>query len=261
MKASGFKYALLKNRSFLYRAALALLFSLFYSLPVFSQNIENLNIEKIQDEGLTNNYITNILQDKNGFIWVGTGEGVFRYDGYSFKAFRNFHGDSTMLVNNLITSLYTENDNLWVGTASGLSNININTGLVKSCTLGKPQQISAIFPKDDSVFWVATLTGLYQFNKNNYRSRQISAIGRNAVSCITDDHKGHFYITSSDGFYSYTLKTGEFKFLPLDLPTYPKRDKNSHMSLGKSIIDKDGNLWIGTWAAGLARFNPKTGKI
>jgi ligand-binding sensor domain-containing protein/two-component sensor histidine kinase len=257
MERNGFKFAL----GLFFKPAFALVYALVISWPVFSQNVDHLTIEKVQDEGLTNNYINCILQDKNGFIWVGTGEGVFRYNGYSFKAFRNFPGHATTLDNNRITALYTENDNLWIGTGSGLSCIDINTEIVKNFTLGKAQQISAIFSKDDSVFWLATLTGLYQFNKNNHRWKLIPGIGRNSVSNISDDHKGHLYVTSSNGFYSYTNTTGEFKFHRLDfLPTYPKREKNITLSLGKTVIDKDGNLWICTWDAGLARYNPNTGK-
>ena len=118
-------------------------------VTLFGQNIANLNIEKVQDEGLTDNYITNIAQDKNGFIWVGTGEGVFRYDGYTFKAFRNFPGDSTTLANNLVTALYAENDNLWVGTVNDLSCININTLVVKNFPSGKRLQIDDMLPKND----------------------------------------------------------------------------------------------------------------
>ena len=136
MKWSGLTYAKRKFTVFLFTTAFAA--SLFIPTRSFSQNIENLNIEKIQDEGLTSSYINCILQDKNGFIWVGTGEGLFRYDGYSFKAFRNLPGNPATLANNRVTTLYTENDNLWLGTGSGLSCMNINTGIVKNFALGKP---------------------------------------------------------------------------------------------------------------------------
>src|ERR1700733_5285450 len=134
MKCNSFKLVLKQTAGFLLKSAFVLACSLFVPLRVFSQNIDKLNIEKVQDEGLTNNYINSILQDKNGFIWFGTGEGVFRYNGFTFKSFRNFPGDSTTLVNNVINALYTEDDNLWVGTGSGLSRININTGVLKNFT-------------------------------------------------------------------------------------------------------------------------------
>ena len=81
------------------------------------------------------------------------------------------------------------------------------------------------------------------------------------MSYFSDDHHGHLYLTSPNGFYCYTFKTGEFKFHTLDfLPTYPKRDKNTKLSIGRAATDKDGNLWISTWDAGLVRYNPQTGK-
>ena len=57
----------------------------------------NINLEKVQEEGLTNYIIKCIQQDTNGFIWFGTEEGLFRYDGYNFKPFKNFPGDSQTL--------------------------------------------------------------------------------------------------------------------------------------------------------------------
>ena len=70
---------------------------LFYLLVIpfslYAQNVENLRIEKVQEDGLSNDNINCISQDNDGFIWIGTHEGLFRYDGYSFKAFRNFPGN------------------------------------------------------------------------------------------------------------------------------------------------------------------------
>src|SRR5476651_675048 len=70
-----------------------------------AQDINNLHIEKVQEAGLSNDYIVCINQDTKGFVWFGTREGLFRYDGYSFRAFKNLPGDPSSLVNNVIVSL------------------------------------------------------------------------------------------------------------------------------------------------------------
>jgi ligand-binding sensor domain-containing protein len=73
------------------------------------------------DEGLSNNGVLSIFQDHNGFMWFGTFDGLNRYDGYSFKVFRNVLGDTTTLNSNYIRVI-TENANhhLWIGTSKGV---------------------------------------------------------------------------------------------------------------------------------------------
>src|SRR4051812_6577129 len=84
-----------------------------------------ITLEKVTGDGLTNYYIKCIQQDKSGFLWFGTEEGLFRYDGYTFTAYKNFPADNQSLCNNNIEFLYPEEDgSLWVGSRGGLSCIN-----------------------------------------------------------------------------------------------------------------------------------------
>ncbi|GGH78362.1 signal transduction histidine kinase/ligand-binding sensor domain-containing protein/DNA-binding response OmpR family regulator [Filimonas zeae] len=74
------------------------------------------------EQGLSNNSITCINQDSKGFMWFGTFDGLNRYDGYSFKVFRNRLGDSATLIDNRITAVCEDSrNNIWVGTKKGLS--------------------------------------------------------------------------------------------------------------------------------------------
>src|ERR1051326_8166702 len=82
----------------------------FFTSPLFAQKSSNLFFEKVEGEGLTNHYIKCIRQDGNGFLWFGTTEGVFQYDGYSFKAFRSIPGKEQTLINDDIENLYAEKD-------------------------------------------------------------------------------------------------------------------------------------------------------
>jgi signal transduction histidine kinase/ligand-binding sensor domain-containing protein/DNA-binding response OmpR family regulator len=83
------------------------------SLPIRYIGIEN---------GLSNNSVTSLLQDSYGFLWVGTYDGLNRYDGYSFKVYRHRLNDSTTLVNNRVSAIVEDQENrLWIGTKKGLS--------------------------------------------------------------------------------------------------------------------------------------------
>ena len=73
------------------------------------------------EDGLSNNKVTSIVQDKKGFMWFGTIDGLNRFDGYCFKSFRNDISNPRSLGNNFINSLYCDEQNiLWVGTQKGI---------------------------------------------------------------------------------------------------------------------------------------------
>jgi len=236
-------------------------------IHAISQNIKNLHIEKIQDYGLTNEIITCINQDKNGFMWFGTEEGIFQYDGYNFKAFRNIPGDPTTLISSSIVALYPENNNLWVGTLSGLGCIDINTNTIKNFSPGTPLQINTILPNGKDGLWIAAKTGLYQFNKTTGRWKKISLMGGDVpVNWMTDDRQGHLYLSSFDGVYCYTKISGACKFRYFDIPRFPKiseQKKNigHRVNVGRSAMDQKGNLWMASFEAGLIRLNTQTGKV
>ena len=74
------------------------------------------------DQGLSNNAVTCIYRDHNGFMWFGTYDGLNRYDGYSFRVFRNTVGDSASLLDNHVYCINSDNENkIWVGGGKGAS--------------------------------------------------------------------------------------------------------------------------------------------
>lgn len=72
-------------------------------------------------EGLSNNPVTTIFQDRYGFMWVGTFDGLNQYDGYQFRTFKNSLDDSLSLPNNRVSAIEEDGAaNLWVGTKMGV---------------------------------------------------------------------------------------------------------------------------------------------
>lgn len=73
------------------------------------------------DQGLSNNSIRSIYQDQKGFMWLGTYDGLNRYDGYEFKVFKNNFKNSASLINNWINAITEDKEgNIWVGTRQGV---------------------------------------------------------------------------------------------------------------------------------------------
>src|SRR6056297_3834054 len=92
-----------------------------FSLSLFGQREEKLQVLNIQ-HGLSQSVVNDVLIDSKGFLWVGTQNGLNRYDGYNFKVFNNFPEDGYSLSSGFVTSLAEDaNDNLWVGTRTGLN--------------------------------------------------------------------------------------------------------------------------------------------
>lgn len=73
-----------------------------------------------QENGLSNNQIHSILQDRRGWMWFGTSQGACRFDGYKFTAFKNDTDDSTSIKGNLVRVIYEDKKGqLWFGTENG----------------------------------------------------------------------------------------------------------------------------------------------
>ncbi|MBK8426042.1 MAG: hypothetical protein IPL27_08800 [Lewinellaceae bacterium] len=78
-----------------------------------------------KQEGMQDNHILTLEQDKVGFLWIGTAQGLYRYDGYNFRPFFSKAGDSTSLSNDVATYLFKDrNDQLWVCTGNGVNRFN-----------------------------------------------------------------------------------------------------------------------------------------
>ena len=121
------------------------------SLWIFADESNYLFRHYQVENGLSDNMVTCCIQDKSGYIWIGTRDGLNRFDGYTFKVFRNDPDDAESLGNNWITHLNCDYDgNLWVGTLSGLYQYNET----------KESFLHVPFTKNKGI-------DLFQFDKNN----------------------------------------------------------------------------------------------
>ena len=103
---------------------LIILSILFFVFQVSGKNFPDFWFEHITiADGLSQNYITDIKQDKDRLIWIGTKNGLNKYDGYEMTIYNHIQNDSTSIPNNYISYIYQDSkDNLWIGTNTGLCN-------------------------------------------------------------------------------------------------------------------------------------------
>ena len=98
-------------------------------LPAMAQDETNLRFQQIAaEQGLPQVHVISILQDRRGFMWFGTNNGLNRYDGYTFKIFKNNPKDLASISRNIIESLIEDAaGSIWIGTPNGLNHLDPET--------------------------------------------------------------------------------------------------------------------------------------
>lgn len=205
--------------------AAALLASFLLSQAALAQTSKVLFKHLTTDEGLSQSNVTCILQDRQGFMWFGTQDGLNKYDGYSFTVYQNDPLQPNSLSDNFVVSLYEDRKGqLWVGTDDG--------GLCR-------------FDKQTGRFirFISSETGA-------------QSISNNHVIAITEDHQGNLWIATEDGLNQFNLTSHTFI-------RYQHRSGDptslSDNLLQDVLVDRKGQIWVATYGGGLNRFDPVTG--
>lgn len=218
-------------------------------------------------DGLSNNSVNAILKDRQGFLWLGTADGLNRYDGRNFIAFYHSIYDKGSLPHNDVYCLF-EDDNgyVWIGTFNGLCRLNPGTNEIQR--IRPPANAdSASFMiisdvkqnKFDGIVWVATNKGLYWVNQKKnelvpaqYNGNEQSPIA-GFVTKILVAGPNSFWLGTYEGLVRYNPATG--MAVAFKIPSYSSHGN----TLVKSVfMDKRGLLWLATWGRGLQRFDTAT---
>jgi len=210
------------------------------------------------EDGLSQNTINTITEDRDGFLWIGTDDGLNKFDGLEYKVYQYSIYNKNSLSNNQITS--TEQDiegNMWVGTIVGLNKINLNTNIItrfQSDTLIANHRINTIKQINKNKIWVGTDKGLraYDLEKKTFsKPPQLNSIADQFVSdFVIDENKNVWIVTRTELFY-YNTSTKNITSLI---------KSNTHTLFNKLIIDSKNNLWIGS-DKGLYHYTPSTKKL
>ncbi|CAM4108188.1 two-component regulator propeller domain-containing protein [Zobellia nedashkovskayae] len=183
----------------------------------FSQNYTISN-------GLAHNGVTSILEDSRGYIWVGTFEGLNRYDGYEFKTFKNTLKNDVFVSNRIRSLKEDSNGNIWIGTDEGISIYDYNlekftniysNQLAKKGVKGPVVRDIIINKKEEIIFCATEKYGILVFNEDYTLKEEYSptAFYRNGAvefykSLFIDDST-YLYATSV-GLLSFNLKDLQF---------------------------------------------------
>lgn len=225
-------------------------------------------------EGLSELNPTCILQDSRGFIWIGTADGLNRYDGYKFKIYRNDVKNTASISNNYVQDIAEDkNGNLWLATVGGgLNKYDRKTNSFRSYTHSDKNSksissdfISKVIVDDNGKVWAATQHGglnmldpttgncIHYLNiKNNPAS-----ISSNEIMTIYKDSHNNIWIgLVNNGLSKFDRKTNSFS-------NFTHQDNVKESLSGNKVTaifeDSEHHLWIGTQGAGLDLYDNVTG--
>lgn len=184
-----------------------LLVLFIFNFAICGLQAQSLKFEHYNDAiGLSHNSVRHIVQDKNGFLWLGTFSGLNRFDGYEFKSFVSSSSKSNTIPNDDITALELDetSNSLWIGTRKGLAQFNMNTQTFHTF-LPDPNHSDSI--QDEEIrsvhvdrfhhVWVGTKNkGLFVYDPEKNIFKKVEMKGFNYVKEIFEDSKGQIWIGS-----------------------------------------------------------------
>ena len=192
-------------------------------------------------DGLSQKWVKSIYRDRIGYLWIGTADGLNKYDGITIKTYKFSLSDTNSINHNFITAIFEDSKGiLWVGTQTGLNKYcrdKDNFTRVSSI----PNYIACIFQINKDRFLIGSPGGLFVFNPENLKAIQVN--NYLSIVSILQVNSNTFWLGTTNGLYKVDTVAYEFKKLNV-------------LNQGDQIIrsmfkDNQGKIWIGTENQGL----------
>lgn len=241
--------------------------------PCAAQNAEIVFRQISTDQGLSQSLVLCMLQDRHGFMWIGTEDGLNRYDGAAFITYRHNPLDGQSLSNSYIWSLFEDHEGMiWIGTwGGGLNRYDpVRDRFTRyvhdpeDSTSISHGRVTSVQEDDAGALWICTAGGgLNRFDRTTQRFTRMSTLfaslpraQRADLFCMLRDRDGSFWIgTYFSGLLHYDPRRGtieEFRHIPRD-PFSISDDR-----IVALCQEDNGDLWIGTWGGGLNLLHRRT---
>ncbi|MDU0808413.1 hybrid sensor histidine kinase/response regulator transcription factor [Aquirufa regiilacus] len=233
-------------------------------VPVWGQSIQR--FERLSTaSGLSQSTIFKIIQDRRGFLWFATADGLNRYDGHSFVIYRHDPGDANTLSGSDISSVVEDQDgNLWVAArSSGLNKVDLKTGKITRFTRG-PKGVDFSSLTMSSLLSVgkhrllASVIGVgilvFDTQNNTFlpgESEVINPLVKEVVRLYKHSNGSIWMGTRTGQLISYV---GNHSFIPFD---FSAKSNASNFRVRSLFEASNGDLLVGTEGNGLFRFNPQ----
>lgn len=215
--------------------------------------------------GLSQSSVVCILEDRYGFMWFGTQDGLNKYDGYKFKVYRNDPADKKSIPNNNIRCMLEDRaGNLWVGTVGGglaLYDRNTDSFIAIASAEGGEEKIGAkiikaIYEDRQRNLWVGTVSGFNVYNPKTKKLTPHSFLYTQIdnINCIYEDSYDNLWIGTLFGLNKWNKQANTFKHFSFDANVKGSLSANNVNTVYEDAV---GNVWAGT-VDGLNRYDDKT---
>lgn len=256
-----------------------LLISILFLCSAESQTQEITFRHLTSEDGISQSEVYCFLQDSGGYMWIGTLDGLNRYDGYTVQTFQMSEEDPNGLIHNTIYSLTEDKfGRIWIGTAEGLNLYDPESQLmfaVPNFFSGKKIIIGSLLA-DDRNLWIGTSKGLFRMpipakqigegrlknlsDKTNHVDIEINGLPSiySSVGWILKSSDGRIWLGNWEGLccFDYDPEREEH-YLFYDLPDQLSKIE----SINCLAEDRNKNIWIGTRRLGLYRYNTSSGRV
>lgn len=216
------------------------------------------------DKELSNSLINAVYQDRKGFIWIATENGLNKFDGTRFSIYRHNATDSTSLKNNYVRTLFEDSrGNFWIGCINGLQRYDRATDNFHELFISrkdgrKNPHITSIIERRNGDLWIATSgQGAISLKKNSnpasfhIETELTDRIGSNYLNVIFEDSRQNLWIaTEEKGLYRYSPESKELK--SYKAPYHIAGDDVSAI-----CEDAHGQIFVGTLTKGLFRLSSR----
>ncbi len=212
--------------------------------------------------------IRNIIQDPQGFLWLGGLSGLARFDGYTLKIFASDRDDPTSISGSFIFDvLVDQQGHLWVGTTKGLNryhqkqeNFTRYFHHPDQANSLSNSNIAHLLQTRDGQLWVSTEGGLNRylpdsdsFERYLHQPGNPQSLASNNIQTVHEDRQGHLWIgTANAGVTRFNPHTQQYHHYRHD-PSTP--DGLPGNAINVILQDAQGHLWFGSWSTGLVRFD------
>ena len=254
-----------------YKAGLlfSVLFCFLFCSQGFSLPYEITFMRYTMDNGLSNNSVHCVLEDKDGFMWFGTEEGLNRFDGYFFKTINADKNEILHLSDKRIRCLMQDHTGIiWIGTAEGgINRFEPDEYKIKYYVHNPQDSLSlssnfviSLFEDSQGRIWAGTERGLNLYDPENDCFRRVGDESTKPLK-----QSVHKIVENIDGTFWLGISNSLCLFDPVKMTTkrvlYDKVHNNSLTGSVQEIYkDENGILWLGTGNSGFVKFDPKTNK-
>ena len=246
-----------------------IIINILIPISVSAESLKSGNFEKLSiDEGLSNEYVTSIFQDSKGYMWIGTIDGLNRYDGERIKVYNCSVDRENSLSSTYINAIEEDSrGNIWVGTDLGLDIIDRNTDRIvrfNDLKIDGPKlsnlKITSLLKDDkDDIMWVGTENGLIKIDIKNSKFEALyhdkndkKSLTNSYITCLKNDENDTLLVGTTCGINLINKKNLEINY-------FEGKVYDNSLYIYNIEFDYLGNAWIST-KEGIFIYNQKEDK-